>query len=184
MDGSMQTAYNMQCMPCTLSFIVIVFFLAKKENILAPRANAVEKHRTGAFRTRDQTLSFFSGLKKNKLVFNENESTNTVVVLWSNVYLFITFASKQLLYIYHIVGFRESMYMYVCGRVHTLFASKQRLYITLLFSENLPLFIMYVRVYVCMYIHRICHIYIYIYIYTYIHTYGVNPTLLICYGAS
>ncbi len=40
----------------TLIFITIVFFLVKKQNILVP--NAVEKSRTDAFRTRDQTLSF------------------------------------------------------------------------------------------------------------------------------
>jgi hypothetical protein len=51
--------------------IMIVFFLAKKENILVP--NAVEKHRTGAFRTRDQTLSFFFRLKKKDSHY-ENES--------------------------------------------------------------------------------------------------------------
>ncbi len=36
-------------------------FLAKKENIVP---NAVEKSRTGAFRSQDQTLSFFFRLKK------------------------------------------------------------------------------------------------------------------------
>ncbi len=40
---------------------MIVFFLAKKEIYWYP--NAVEKHRTGAFRTRNQTLSFFFSLK-------------------------------------------------------------------------------------------------------------------------
>ena len=43
----------------TLIFIMIGFFLAKKENIVVP--NAVEKSQTGAFRSQDQTLSFFSG---------------------------------------------------------------------------------------------------------------------------
>jgi hypothetical protein len=48
----------------TLIFIMIGFFLAKKENMVAP--NAVEKSRTGAFRSRDQTLSFFFRLKKHQ----------------------------------------------------------------------------------------------------------------------
>ena len=47
-----------------LSFSWWLFFLTKKENILTP--NAVEKYRTDAFRTRDQTLSFFSSLKKRR----------------------------------------------------------------------------------------------------------------------
>jgi hypothetical protein len=47
----------------TLIFIMIDFFLAKKENIVVP--NAVEKSRTGAFRAKDQTLRFFFRLKKN-----------------------------------------------------------------------------------------------------------------------
>ena len=50
---------------------MIVFCSAKKENILVP--NAVEKHRTGAFRTRDQTLSFFFQPKKKDNHY-ENES--------------------------------------------------------------------------------------------------------------
>ncbi len=41
---------------------MIVFFLAKKENIVVP--NAVDKSRTGAFQSRDQTLSFFFRPKK------------------------------------------------------------------------------------------------------------------------
>jgi hypothetical protein len=55
----------------TLIFIMIGFFLAKKENILVP--NAVEKHRTGAFRTREQTMGFFFSLKKRDNHY-ENES--------------------------------------------------------------------------------------------------------------
>jgi hypothetical protein len=43
----------------TLIFIMIGFFLAKKENTVVP--NAVETSRTGAFWSQDQMLSFFSG---------------------------------------------------------------------------------------------------------------------------
>jgi hypothetical protein len=43
-------------------FIMIDLFLAKKENIVVP--NAVEKSRTGALRSQDQTLSFFLRPKK------------------------------------------------------------------------------------------------------------------------
>ncbi len=47
------------------------FFLAKKENIVVP--NAIEKHRTGAFRSQDHMLSFFQAKKNNHY---ENESTS------------------------------------------------------------------------------------------------------------
>jgi hypothetical protein len=50
---------------------MIVFFLAKKRKYIGTRR--VEKHRTGAFRTRDQTLCFFSAKKKDN--HYENEST-------------------------------------------------------------------------------------------------------------
>ncbi len=58
-------AHTMTCAnthTSTLIFIMIAFFLAKKENIVVP--NAVEKSRTGAFRSQDQMLSFFLRLKK------------------------------------------------------------------------------------------------------------------------
>ncbi len=45
---------------------MIGFFLAKKENIGVP--NAVEKYRTGAFRSQDQTLSFFFQAKKKEII--------------------------------------------------------------------------------------------------------------------
>ncbi len=44
------------------ALLMIIFFLAKKENLVVP--NAVEKSRTGAFRSHDQTLSFFFRPKK------------------------------------------------------------------------------------------------------------------------
>jgi hypothetical protein len=41
----------------TLIFIMIVFFLTKKEKIVVP--NAAEKSRTDAFQSQDQMLSLF-----------------------------------------------------------------------------------------------------------------------------
>ncbi len=51
---------------------MIDFFLAKKENVVVP--NAVEKSRPGAFRSQDQTLSFFFRLKENNHYENESNS--------------------------------------------------------------------------------------------------------------
>jgi hypothetical protein len=59
-DNSLGTILDKKTV--TLIFIMIDFFLAKKENLVVP--NAVEKSRTGAFRSQDQTLSFFFRLKK------------------------------------------------------------------------------------------------------------------------
>jgi hypothetical protein len=61
----------------TLIFTMTVFFLSKKENMLVP--NAVEKHRMGAFRTRDQTLSFFFSLKKKKIIMKNESSQGSLV---------------------------------------------------------------------------------------------------------
>jgi hypothetical protein len=56
---------------------MIDIFLTKKENIVV--LNAVEKSRTGAFRSQDQTLSFVFGHTKNN--HYENESTQIYVLL-------------------------------------------------------------------------------------------------------
>ncbi len=70
---------------CTLIFIMIDFVLAKKENIVVP--NAVEKSRTGAFRSQDHTLSFFFRLKKKQSFMKMRVCVLCCVVLCCVVYM-------------------------------------------------------------------------------------------------
>jgi hypothetical protein len=62
------------------------FFFSKTENIVVP--DAVEQSRTGAFRSQDQTLSFFFRLKKNN--HYENESI-LALMLSISVFVLIMF---------------------------------------------------------------------------------------------
>jgi hypothetical protein len=87
----------------TLIFIMIGFCLAKKENIVVP--NAVEKSRTGAFRSHDQTLSFFFRLKKNNHHKNESSRPGSYVCM----YVF-----THLLAVYTVSKRIPAVCMYVC----------------------------------------------------------------------